>query len=156
MVTKKVGSREGFFWLGMGVFICVLSWQTGFGFFREPGPGFIAFLTGFCMAAVGVVIILSASLAKTPRQDERPSGRRFGFVSWYRMSYATALLLVYAALVEPLGFVPTTFLVLWGLFFDWDKKNWLSSLVGSCVTTGISYLFLEKLLHLPFPQGIFG
>ncbi len=72
------------------------------------------------------------------------------------MLYATAFLLVYAVLVEPLGFVLTTFLVLWGLFFDWEKKNWFSSLMGSCVTTGISYLLFEKLLGLPFPSGIFG
>ncbi len=156
MTAKKVGEREGFFWLGMGIFICVLAWQTGFGIFREPGPGFIAFLAGLCMAAVGLVIVLTAVLGKTARKDDQKAARRFGSVSWSRMLYATVLLLLYATLVEPLGFILTTLLVLWGLFYDWEKKNWFSSLLGSCATTGISYLLFEKLLGLPFPPGIFG
>lgn len=155
-MTKKIRRKEGFFWLGMGVSICLLAWQTGFGFFREPGPGFIAFLTGFCMAAVGVVMVLSAVLATSPSKDNQPPTGQFSSVSWVRMLYATVLLLIYAAIVEPLGFIPASFLVLWGLFYDWKKNNWFSSLVGSCATTGISYLLLEKLLGLPFPPGIFG
>lgn len=156
MVTKRIRTGEGFFWLGMGVFICVLAWQTGFGFFREPGPGFIAFVTGLCMAGVGLVMIFTAVLPRTGHVDHRDLAHTFGSVSWFRMLYATALLFAYAALVEPLGFILTTLLVLWGLFYDWDKKNWFSSLLGSCATTGISYIFFEKLLGLPFPPGIFG
>jgi putative tricarboxylic transport membrane protein len=156
MVTKRIRRGEGFFWLGMGVFICILSWQTGFGFFREPGPGFVAFVTGLCMAGIGLVMALAATLVRTAQRDDREFAHAFGTVSWFRMLYATALLLVYAALVEPLGFVLTTLLVLWGLFYDWDKKNWFSSFLGSCATSGISYIFFEKLLGLPFPPGIFG
>jgi len=154
MTAKETGGREGFFWLGMGVFICVLAWQTGFGSFREPGPGFIAFLTGLCMGGVGGVISLTTILTRPSSKDVRPPTPQFASASWFRMLYATALLLVYPVLVEPLGFIPTTFLVVWGLFYDWNKKNWFSSLVGSCATTGISYLLFGKLLGLPFPPGI--
>lgn len=130
-------------------------WISGVLFIAQ-GPGFIAFAAGLFIAGVGLVMIFTAVLARTAHKDDRDFARIFASVSWFRMLYATALLFVYGALVEPLGFILTTLLVLWGLFYDWDKKNWFSSLLGSCATTGISYIFFEKLLGLPFPPGIFG
>jgi putative tricarboxylic transport membrane protein len=156
MIKKGFRRSEGFYWLGMGFFICLLAWHTGLGFFRQPGPGFLGFVAGLFMLGVGLIMILTVVLAGTARKNDQDSARHFGSVSWFRMLYATALLFIYAALVEPFGFILTTFFVLWGLFYDWNRKNWFSSLLSSGATTGISYLLFEKLLGLPFPPGIFG
>jgi putative tricarboxylic transport membrane protein len=158
MAGKEIRIRigEGFFWIALGIFVCALSWRTGFGLFREPGPGFVAFAAGLCMAGLGVLMI-GASLAEggTGRGVREP-GVGLATVAWIRIIYVTALLIAYAALMDSLGFILTTFLVLWALLFDWGKRNWFGSLVVAGVTAALSYLVFERLLGLPFPAGVLG
>lgn len=156
MITKKIRKSEGFFWLGMGIFICLLATKTHLGSFKEPGSGFIAFAAGIFLAGVGLVMIFAAVLARTAhaRSGYRDFLSTFGSVSWFRIFYTMGLLLGYAILLEPLGYILATLLIMWGLFYDWDKKNWFSSLLIALVTTGVFYVFFEKLLGLRFPAGI--
>ena len=157
MITNRVGKAEGLVWMVIGGIICLLSWQTELGSFREPGPGFIAFATGLFMGVVGLLMVLTAVFKKTPSGEDCDSGRTAGLSypsSWFRMVFTMGLLFGYALLLTPLGYIPTTLLVLWGLFYDGEKRNWVSSLLVASVTTGASFVFFEKLLGLRFPAGI--
>jgi hypothetical protein len=75
-------------------------------------------------------------------------------VSWPRVLWTLGLLFVYAFFLDRLGHLLATFLAMAGLFYDWDRKNWLMSLILSVLVTAISYVFFEKLLLVRFPGGI--
>jgi hypothetical protein len=154
MITKRIRRGEGFFWLAMGIFIGIVAMRTGVGAVKEPGPGFIALAAGLFMAGVGLVMILTALLGAVSIRKGGPLSRVLSSISWSRVLCTLGLLFGYAFLLDRLGHVLATFLVMWGLFYDWDKKNPVISLLLSVLVTGISYLFFEKLLLVRFPKGI--
>src|SRR5512136_1684841 len=156
MVEKQTGMSEGIFWVAIGGIICILAFQHSLGVFRAPGPGFVAFLSGILIAGVGVVMTLSrsSSMART-KGTTRGAGPGIPAVSLSRLAYTMMFLIAYAILMDPLGYIVSTFLAMFGLFFAWEKKNWLWSLFFSVTTSLVSYLVFEIWLHCQLPRGIF-
>jgi uncharacterized membrane protein YjjB (DUF3815 family) len=63
-------------------------------------------------------------------------------------------LIGYAILMDPLGYIVSTFLAMFGLFFDRERKNWLWSLFFSVTASLVSYLVFEVWLRCQLPRGI--
>lgn len=156
VLDKEASLREGVFWVVLGGLICALAFSFGLGDFHAPGVGFVAFLAGLFGGVMGLVMILT-NLGKSGRKKARgaaaspAAGRRFPV----RLIYTMALLAAYAILMEPIGYIISTLLVMFGLFFDWEKRNWLWSLFSSVVTTLFSYTVFEVWLRCQLPRGIF-
>jgi biotin transporter BioY len=66
-----------------------------------------------------------------------------------------ALLLSYGLLLNTLGYILTTFLVMWGLFYHRDRSGWISSGLASLISVGLTYLVFQVWLRCQFPRGIF-
>jgi putative tricarboxylic transport membrane protein len=146
---------EGIFWIAIGLLICFLGWRANLGSFREPGAGFIAFFSGLFVAIVGMIIILSEVFSKASRSPAFDLRSAFKGIPWFRLIYTMALLFIYALLLETLGYIFTTFLVMWALFYDWQTRRWFPSCFASLVATGVSYLVFDVWLQCLFPRGIF-
>ncbi len=63
-------------------------------------------------------------------------------------------LLAYILLLEPLGFVLTTFVCLLLLFKLSEPRKWLMPMVLSGVTAVLSYLIFSVWLQSSFPKGL--
>ena len=155
MVEKQRGMSEGIFWVVIGSIICILAFQHGLGSFRAPGPGFVAFLSGILIGGVGIVIIMSMSISMgRAKETTRGAGLGIPAVSLSRLAYTMMFLIAYAILMDPLGYIVSTFLAMFGLFFDREKKNWFWSFFFSVTTSLASYLVFEVWLHCQLPRGI--
>jgi putative tricarboxylic transport membrane protein len=154
MDAKQIRKFEGFLWVGVGVVICLLSWQSQLGSFREPGPGFIGFFAGSFITCIGFVMLFSSFFSKASRLSHADSDSAFSLSAWPRFIYTVGLLLAYSLLLNPLGYIVTTFLVMWGLFYDREKGRLISGLVASFITVGVTYLIFEVWLHCQFPTGV--
>jgi putative tricarboxylic transport membrane protein len=156
MPEREVGTREGLVWIGIGILIGILALRLDLGSFRAPGPGFVAFLSALFIAGMGVIMLLARAVSKHRRDRVGVPGAPppFGIGSWRRLLYSLGLLLGYLIFLEPVGFILTTFLLMTGLFFDFEKRNWASSLSFSTVTTLMSYLVFEVWLRCQLPRGI--
>jgi hypothetical protein len=139
----------------MGVLICLLAWKSKIGFFREPGPGFVAFISGIFVSMIGLVMGLSELLSKISLRSSTDLNQTFSIASWPRLIYTMVLLLSYALLLNTLGYILTTFLVMWGLFYDREKSRWVSSGLASLISVGVTYLVFQVWLRCQFPRGIF-
>jgi putative tricarboxylic transport membrane protein len=155
MIEKETGTVEGVVWIGIGFIICILSLQFDLGSFHAPGPGFVAVLSGLFVSAIGLAMIIARAASKRGPSDTSKQEHPFRIGSWRRLVYTMALLLAYIILFEPVGFVITTFLLMFGLFFDFEKRNYAWSLFFSVVTAAISYLSFEVWLRCQLPRGIF-
>ena len=155
MRIKQIRKVEGSFWIGMGVLICLLAWKSKIGSFREPGPGFVAFISGIFVSMIGLVIGLSELLSKISLRSSTDLNQTFSIASWPRLIYTMVLLLSYALLLNTLGYILTTFLVMWGLFYDREKSRWVSSGLASLISVGVTYLVFQVWLRCQFPRGIF-
>lgn len=155
MAEKETGMSEGIFWIVIGGIICVLASQYGLGSFRAPAPGFVAFLSGIVIGGVGAVMILSRTISTGHSKETiRGAGLGVPVISLGRLAYTMIFLIAYAILMDPLGYIVSTFLAMFGLFFDWGKKNWLWSGFFSIIVSLVSYLVFEVWLHCQLPLGI--
>lgn len=155
MVTREIKTLEGVVWIGLGVVVCVLAWGFDLGSIREPGAGSIAFLCGLSLCSIGSVMVISRTFSKNP-----PAGRPEGpgmlhLITQPRLLYVLGLLLGYIFFLNILGYIVVTFFLMWGMAYDWEKKNLASSLLFAAITVAASYLVFQVWLRTQLPRGIF-
>lgn len=155
MFAKEIRTLEGICWIGIGIIICILALQFDLGSFHEPGPGFVAFLSGLFLSGIGLVMTISRAVSKNRPGQVPDADHTFQIISWPRLTYTTGLLLGYTLLIETLGYILATFLLMWGMFYDWEKKNWAWSFLFSIVTALVSYIMFEVWLRCQLPRGVF-
>jgi putative tricarboxylic transport membrane protein len=150
---KQTGAKEGIVWMVVGVVICILSWRIDLGSFREPGAGFVAFISGVSLVVIGAIMSLSKGFSrpgsKTPPASQPPLKLRKA-----RLAYTLALLVAYSLVLNALGYIVTSIVVLFGLFYDRGTNRFLPSALGSVLTVVLTYLIFDTWLQVQLPRGI--
>lgn len=150
---------EGQTWIVLGIGICLYAYRMDLGTFQDPGVGFVAFVTGIFLAAVGILLIAFSGepIKKSPGEIgcENPASGSLILTRTFKVSYTVALLVIYAFVLNHLGYVLTTFAIMFGLFFDLSKRRFAVPLWAAFLTTGITYLVFEVWLKSQLPRGIF-
>ncbi|MEW6114462.1 MAG: tripartite tricarboxylate transporter TctB family protein [Thermodesulfobacteriota bacterium] len=151
MFLATRNQKSGFFWLAAGVTVSYVAVGYGLGTMREPGPGYLAFLTGFVISALSLILILGDLRAKV-REPLRELFRE----NSRRVLYTVLALVLYTLLLPYLGFVVCSVILLYGMIFFGGKPN---HLVAGGVAIGASvltfYLF-SGLLQVNLPVGVLG
>lgn len=132
----------------------MLSRRIGLGSFNEPGPGFVAFASGISLVVIGVIMALSKSSTKHPSERDQAANRPRWALPKFRLVYTILLLIGYGLVLQPLGYLVTTFLAMFGLFYDRGTNRFLSSVLASLLTVGLTYLVFESWLRVQLPRGI--
>lgn len=139
----------GVFWLGVGAYIIFAGRDMGLGGLHEPGPGFAFYWVGILMCAFAASIIGQSVLAGGPTLASLWKGTR-----WGKVLAVIAMLLVYGAAFEPIGFVVCTVMLLLALMSFVDPVRWwVAVLVAGCATAGV-WLALTKWLKIQLPAGV--
>ncbi|HET9664306.1 MAG TPA: tripartite tricarboxylate transporter TctB family protein [Burkholderiales bacterium] len=119
----------------------------------EPGPRAFPVLLGAVLAVLGALVTASAFRSSADRvPDETPRA------TWREVAMAAGtfgLLLLYAFLMEKLGFVVATpIIVVLALAGILRVRNWL--LIGSLAggLTAVCWMFFVWLLKAPLPRGL--
>nr|WP_281390457.1 tripartite tricarboxylate transporter TctB family protein [Paracoccus amoyensis] len=121
----------GYVWLSAG-------YTTSFG---DPlGPAIFPRIIGI------PAILLSLSLVIWPRHNATWAGP----AGLMRQGVAVAILLAYALLLEPVGFVPMTFIAVLGLGLLMGAPPLPGLLVAVVAAPGL-YLLFDRLMGLPLP-----
>lgn len=119
---------------------------------HNPGSGFILFYTGLIMAGLAAAVLVQSVL---PTADLTTVGQVFRDIRWGKVLYVSALLVVYTALLEPLGFIIGTTLLLIVLFKTVEPQSWTVAIVGSLLTTLSAWLVFVYWLGTQLPTGMF-
>ena len=155
MFNKRIKKVEGISWIGIGCIICIQASTFRLGSLYEPAAGFVAFLTGIFLCGIGIAMIFSKAFSKREAENGPHPLRAFRGVPWRRLSYTILLLFGYVLFFNAAGYLLATFLLMSGLFYDWQRKNWASSFLFSILTVLISYLMFEVWLRCQLPRGVF-
>ena len=138
-------------WAALGVFIAIEARDLGMGSLDEPGAGLLAFGLGVVMAATAMADAVRALLRR--RSDSA------GAAPWrfpLRQFAVTAALLIYVALLEPLGFVLSTLFFLLTLFLAPGRQSWPRALAFAVLGSGVSYALFKYALGVQLPAGLLG
>ena len=141
-------------WILIGGAIAILSWRIGLGSFREPGPGFVAVASGISLVVIGVIMILQKTFSTQAADAGQGSSRPLLQRPRARLIYTLSLLVGYGLLLETLGYIVTTSLLMFGLFYDRGANRFFPSVLASILTVGLTYLIFNTWLRVQLPRGI--
>jgi putative tricarboxylic transport membrane protein len=149
---KKLDQFGSYICLGIAALVIWQSSIIPMGSIRQPGPGFLPFWVGVILALLSVILWFQAGYRK-------PAAELVRFLSgegkWPYVAAAGIALLIYAFLLEPLGFIISTFLLLIFLFRIIGKQKWWVGVTGSLLVTFFTHLIFKVALKVQLPRGFF-
>ena len=149
---KKFDLISSTFWLVIGFLICEESYRIHLGNFRSPGPGFFPFGSGFVLGGLALVIMINGWRKRV--------GERKAFWEersrWPKVAMTLLLIFVYGLLLEPLGFLLTTFLIMGFLLRLIEPQRWRTVIAGAVLSALGSYLIFQVWLEVELPKGFLG
>ncbi len=137
----------GAFFFLLGIAIAWASARLRLGNFHHPGPGFFPLLVGLA------IVLLSAWLLVFPGKTGSDA-TRFTLKHLKRVGAVYAGLLVFFFILETAGFLVSSFLLLFYLFYIAGKKRVARALILAVITTGLTYLLFETALKSELPKGL--
>lgn len=148
---KKTYLFANLFWLAIAVPAAIESWRLHVGSFHNPGAGFLPFYAALLFAALALI-----SLVQDLKAMSGPASEIWGEVHKGRLAAMVVSLFIYVAVLEWLGFMLATFLLMLVLFRLLEPYRWTTVLLLSLVTMGAAYVFFVVLLDSRLPRGVWG
>ncbi len=142
------------FWIAFGLFISIYAYvRLGIGKLNTPGPGLFPFSLGllFSLLAIPALMRIVRQREQHDKSEEKEPER--GKTVYGKVILVIVTLFAYAILLEPLGFILTTFFVMILLFRNAGFKRWVIAIAYSGVVVLITF-FLFTYLGVRFPPGI--
>ena len=139
------------FWLVLSTAVCVESWSLKVGGLHNPGPGFLPFYTAILLGFLALI-----SLMQTLKESEGSASEIWGEIQFGKLAILLGALFLYVFLLDWLGFLLGTFLLLLVLFRIIEPYSWKIVLFSSLLTTAATYFFFVILLESRLPRGLWG
>lgn len=149
------------------VFSILVIWQSAQ--VSEPprnivvGPRTFPLMVGWAMLGVSVMLLWQRLRAILFRQGAATAPSEFSEIQqpddvsisdWPAVYSVLGLFLALCVLLEPVGFVATIFLFLFGLSTLFSRRRWLLNLGVSLGFSLFFYYLFTQVLEIPLPKGI--
>ena len=138
-------------WFVLALATCIESWRLTVGNFSNPGPGFLSFWAGLIMGVLSLISLIGTAAEKA---EDAPSV--WQGVNKLKLAVFMLSLLLYVALLNTLGFLLCTFLLLLFLFLAIEPYPWYVVLLASILSLAAVYEFFSRLLDVRLPAGVLG
>ena len=146
--TNKISGSFGFLF---ALFTIKESLGIGVGSLRTPGPGLFPLAGGILLTVLSAIILLRAFFepgkkagATTEKENENT---RFAV-------YAFLGILAYALILQWLGFLLSTFLLVIFFLKIFEHKKWWVMLVTAAIVSSTCYILFDYILQSDLPLGI--
>lgn len=140
------------FLIALSILVCLASVKLGLGRFHEPGPGFMPFLTSCVIFLLAIAILAKDLIGRQEVKVDKLLLIRRNLKDPIRF---VVILLGYTFLLEVLGYLITTFLMLFLMLYLFDPKKWGIKIGFSAIAVSLSFLVFCKWLQVQLPAGIF-
>jgi hypothetical protein len=139
------------FLLGVGIFFASRARNLDVGRIVQPGPGFFPFWLGVSLILLSLALIIRGFRAKAGTSPVAQS--LWKGILWKKVILTLGALLIYAFLLESLGYVLATFLLMFFLFRAIEPQRWPVVILGSIVTSLVTYVVFRLWLQVQLPMG---
>ncbi len=152
---KKNDLIPAIIWIILGIAVAIGSYRLKLGNLANPGPGLMPFLLGIALLVCSFPVLIHSFL-KMMRKTEQKEKIIWSEIDFKKLVIVLTSLIGYAVILEKIGFVTTTFLLLSILFKTVDSQKWFSVLIASILTVIITYFLFVVILKVELPSGFLG
>jgi hypothetical protein len=117
-----------------------------------PGAGFFPLLLAAGLAVVAAILLVRALLGPPPAA----SGAPVAAAERVRLLVVVAALFAYVVLLQPLGFVLASFLLMLALFRAVQSHRWVVAIGESVAAAILGHLVFQAWLGVRLPRGPWG
>ena len=149
MTSKKYDLTIRFFWLVLGLFVVIYSYTLGLGRLIDPGPGLLPFLLGLIFLILSSVRLVTVMKSR----ETEETGEEKKKTEYWRVVLIVVALLIWAFVLESLGFLIATLILMTLLYHAAGFKKWYVSIFWGFITVLITD-FVFTYLGVRFPPGI--
>jgi putative tricarboxylic transport membrane protein len=117
--------------------------------------------TAFFPSALALLLLLfslaALALAFRPTESESgPAAHKIDAEGWSRIGATLAALVGFALVLEWIGYLPSTFILMILLLRAIEAQKWHVVLGVALLTSLLSYYLFARLLGVPLPAGVLG
>lgn len=146
----KYERAMGFFLIALGIAVVYYAVSAlSLGSIKEPGPGFFPAVCGSGIVILSVIWFAGSSKLMAESEVLWEKGQ------WVAPAIATAVITGYAVLMEPLGYILSTFVFLVAWQFTIEHERWRKTGLIAVIGTAAMYGIFSYLLGVPLPEGWF-
>jgi putative tricarboxylic transport membrane protein len=144
--------QSALFWIAIGAGVAYAGYDLELGTATEPGSGFMLFWVGLIMVGLAAIVLVNA--LRTPKAEAPAAapivapGRALPLVG------VVVALVLYAYLLQWLGFIVSTILLLIFLFKAIEPQRWSVAIGGAVATAVLAYLLFSVYLGAQLPKGV--
>jgi putative tricarboxylic transport membrane protein len=138
------------FWLLLSFYLAVESHRLGLSTGNRPGPGFFPFIATIGMGLIATFRLFNNIRRKPPDNHSEPEGAGEGRL----VLYVIAGMIAYALLLDPIGFLFCTFLLVAFYLKAIAARRWPVTLSFAAAVALTSHFFFETLLKAGLPKGL--
>ena len=145
-------------WAGLGFFTSIYAYKLGLGKLSVPGAGFMPFWLGIIIACLAIYKLITEFLTRADgkvAKEKSISSRAEKPTGIAKLAFIAVILFAYAFILEPLGYIITTFFAMILLLRFAGFTRWILIIVYSTIIVGVSYLMFHY-LGVMLPPGVFG
>jgi drug/metabolite transporter (DMT)-like permease len=151
---KKADQWSGLVLLVVSGFICWGAFSLSYGHIHNPGPGFYPLWLGIILGAMAMGLILKATWQKGGAKVLRDILAEK--VRWEKVLFVLMALILYGFLMNFLGYLIVTFLLMAFLLRFIEPHPWKSVIGWTLIGSVGSYLVFEVWMKLRLPKGFLG
>jgi putative tricarboxylic transport membrane protein len=150
MGTDKV---TGLFFFFLSIYVCIESYRDGLGSFSNPKAGLFPFMSGVLLGFLSFLGFFEKMPLKEAFKDTSKTVREWRL---QKVIYTLVALLLYIFLLESLGFLICTFLLIFSVYLAIEPKKIKTGILVGILSTIPSYLVFQVLLKVELPRGFLG
>ena len=108
------------------------------------------------LAIVLAILSLTLLVQAIKEKDKSKSPLLAESTNWKKISMTLGALLAYAFLLEPVGYLVSSFSLIVFLLLAVEAQKWWLAMAVAILCSVCSYLMFDLLLDVPLPVGILG
>ena len=141
------------FFMALGVWVAIGGWRLQFGEWKNPGPGFIPVLSGILIFLLSALWLVMTLVKKWGMGERKIFFSEPG--SSLKVILSVLALVFYAILLDRVGFMISTFVLLIFLFRAIEPQSWKISIAMAFIVTFFCVFCFQVWLQVQFPEGLF-
>ena len=138
--------------LALAGYIVLAAGALPFGTARVPQTAFFPKCLAILLAVLALILLARAFIGR----EDKLASDEIAPRGWLRIAVSLAVLIGFALVLERLGFLASTFLLMFLLLRAIEPQPWRNVIAIALATSLISYGLFAWLLGVPLPAGVLG